>query len=146
MATHYVEPAEGFKALSVSSITDIYTKSLQLIYPAARDIAKELDSYASGFAKSAKARIDELVVIAQNLKWEKERLEREAEAAREGTAEAVVTIHRFLTASDLEDLRNYRKGDEDKAEAAVDPAAQTPPDSPSESRDSRPDTPPPAMD
>jgi hypothetical protein len=129
MATDYVKPTEGFKALSVSSITDIYTKSLRLIYPAARDIAKELDLYAAGFAKNAKARIDELVVTAQNLRWEKERLEREAEAAREGTAEAVETIHKFLTASDLEDLRDYRKGDENKAEE--NPEIQTPPDSPS---------------
>ena len=124
--TQYAAPTGGFKSLP--SITEIYTKSLQLVYPAARDIARELDGYASSFAESAKARITELVAIAQKLRWEKERLEREAEEARQGTTEAVQTIHKFLNGDDLEDLRNYRKGEEDQAEE--NPTIQTPPASP----------------
>lgn len=114
MAAEYVAPPGGFKALT--SITDFF-KSLQSVYPAARDIAKELEGYASEFAVNAKARMDELIVTAQNLRWEKEKLEREAEAAREGTAEAVQTIHAFLNGNGLEDLRNYHAEEENKAVA-----------------------------
>lgn len=129
MATaQYAAPTGGFKSLPLPSITDIYTKSLQFVYPVARDIAKELDGHAASFAERAKARIDELIEIAQNLRWEKERLEKEAEEARAATAEAVQTIHTFLNGNDLEDLRDYRKGEEDKAEEK--PAIQTPPASP----------------
>ncbi|KAK3295424.1 uncharacterized protein B0H64DRAFT_145608 [Chaetomium fimeti] len=113
MATKYTRPDGGFK--SVKSITDINTKTLQLAYPAARDIAKELDGYALEYIKQAKARIDELVVVAQHLRWENEKLKSEAEEARVGTEEAVQTIHKFLMGGDLENLRDYRKGEEIQA-------------------------------
>lgn len=117
MATEYNKPA-SFKALD--SITGIYTSALKLVYPAARDIAQELEGYASEFMTNAKARIDGLVLKVQHLNWEKQKLEDEAEEARKGTAEAVETIHKFLRGNGLEDLLNYRAEDDAKL---VDPSA-----------------------
>ncbi|KAH6849650.1 hypothetical protein B0I37DRAFT_443798 [Chaetomium sp. MPI-CAGE-AT-0009] len=115
MSGPYQPPSDGFKALSLDKITDIYTKAPQHVYPVARDIAKELDAYALGFVKSAKERIEELVEIAQGLKWENEKLIKEAEEARKVTAEAVNIIHKFLTGGELEDLRKYKADEEHKA-------------------------------
>ncbi|KAH6636025.1 hypothetical protein F5144DRAFT_163313 [Chaetomium tenue] len=110
MATEYIQPTEGFKALA--AITDIYTSTLKLVYPAARDIARELDGYATEFTANAKARIDGLIVKVQNLNWEKQKLQAEAEEARVAIAEAVGTIHTFLRGNGLEDLRGYKANEE----------------------------------
>lgn len=110
MAT-YAKPPQGFRALQ--SLTNDYTKTLQVVYPTARDLAKELDEYTSGVLKQAMVRMDELISTVQKLKLENERLMKEAEEARKGTEEAVKTMHTFLKG--VVDLGDYRKGEENKA-------------------------------
>jgi cell division protein ZapA (FtsZ GTPase activity inhibitor) len=108
MPTEYAKPEGGFKLLP--SIDKLYTETLKLVYPTARDIAKELEEASSKFATGARERIEELVAVVQRLKWEVKTLKEQAEEARKGTVEAVMTMHELLKPDgDLGDLREYLK-------------------------------------
>jgi hypothetical protein len=111
----YEPPAKGFKLQpSFDSFTELYTATLRLVHPTAKDIAKELGEASAALAKGAKERIDEVIAIAQRLRWEVEELKKEAEEARKGTEEAVKIMYDFLNSEDLKDLREHGKGEESK--------------------------------